>query len=85
MTNENTTIKMKQTAVEWLEDQIKNSKHYFHLMKEIQSRGTVAQPNIFEQAKEMENEQIKNAWLNSLTKGDYNSADEYYNETFKSE
>jgi hypothetical protein len=31
----------------------------------------------------MEKEQIENAWYNSLTKGDYNSADEYYNETFK--
>ena len=33
----------------------------------------------------MEKEQIKDAWINSLTKGDYNSADEYYNENFKSE
>jgi hypothetical protein len=33
----------------------------------------------------VEKEQIKNAWLNSLTKGDYNSADEYYNQTYKSE
>jgi len=33
----------------------------------------------------VEKEQIKDAWLNSLTKGDFNSADEYYNETFKSE
>jgi hypothetical protein len=41
--------------------------------------------NEFEKAKEMEKEQIKNAWLNSLTKGDYNSADEYYNQTYKSE
>jgi hypothetical protein len=39
----------------------------------------------FQQAKEMEKEQIKNAWLNSLTKGDYNSADEYYNENYKLE
>jgi arginine decarboxylase-like protein len=37
---------------------------------------------IIEQAKQMEKEQICNAWYNSLTKGDYNSADEYYNETF---
>lgn len=36
-------------------------------------------------AKEMEKEQIKDAWLNSLTKGDYNSAEQYYNKTFKSE
>jgi hypothetical protein len=39
----------------------------------------------FQQAKAMEREHIKNAWLNSLTKGDFNSADEYYNQTFKSE
>jgi hypothetical protein len=58
---------MKKTAVEWFYQRI--------LAKDIES--------VFEQAKEMEKEQIKNAWLNSLTKGDYNSADEYYNETFK--
>jgi len=33
----------------------------------------------------VEKEQIKDAWLNSLTKGDFNSADEYYNQTYKSE
>jgi hypothetical protein len=38
---------------------------------------------IINEAKEMEKEQIKNAWYNSLTKGDYHSGDEYYNETFK--
>jgi hypothetical protein len=58
---------MKQTAVEWLYQRI--------LAKDIKA--------VFEQAKEMEKEQIKNAWLNSLTKGDFNSADEYYNETYK--
>jgi hypothetical protein len=31
----------------------------------------------------VEKEQIKNAWLNSLTKGDFNSAEEYYNQTYK--
>jgi len=60
---------MKQTAVEWLYQRI--------LAKDIKA--------VFEQAKEMEKEQIKNAWLNSLTKGDFNSADEYYNQTYKSE
>jgi len=49
---------MKQTAVEWLEDQIKNSKYYFKLMVEINSRSTVSQSNIFEQAKEMEKKQL---------------------------
>ena len=30
----------------------------------------------------VEKQQIKDAWINSLTKGDYNSSEEYYNETF---
>ena len=62
---------MKQTAVEWLMDEYIN--------------GLTINLQIMKKAKEMEKEQIKNAWLNSLTKGDFNSADEYYNETFKSE
>ena len=60
---------MKQTAVEWLFEQIQKEKY----IEDID----------FEQAKEMEKQQIIDAWLNSLTKGDYNSAEEYYNETFK--
>jgi hypothetical protein len=60
---------MKQTAVEWLVEQYKKV-------------GGIS-ISMAEQAKEMEREQIKNAWLNSLTKGDFNSAEQYYNETFK--
>ena len=45
---------MKETAVEWLFKQISTSKHFYNLMEDIQSRSTVAQSNIFEQAKEME-------------------------------
>jgi hypothetical protein len=41
--------------------------------------------NHFHNFLEVEKEQIKDAWLNSLTKGDFNSADEYYNQTYKSE
>jgi hypothetical protein len=59
---------MKQTAVEWL-------------YSEWAKNGTIFLEDL-EQAKQMEKEQICNAWYNSLTKGDYNSADEYYNETF---
>ena len=62
---------MKKTAVEWLIEifNITNVKLSHHTL-------------IIEQAKEMEKEQIKDAWINSLTKGDYNSSEEYYNETF---
>ena len=57
---------MKQTAVEWLENQIKNSKYFYKLMEDINSRSTIAQIDIFEQAKEMEKEQIRDAYKCSI-------------------
>jgi len=66
---------MKQkTAVEWLVEQLKERGY----------AGDFPPHLLYEQAKAMEKDQIKVAWLNSLTKGDYCSAEEYYNETFKS-
>ena len=66
--------KMKQTAVEWLEKEL----NY------IEENVYTSYINLkIKQALEMEKEQIKDAWINSLTKGDYNSADEYYNKIFK--
>jgi phosphoribosylformylglycinamidine (FGAM) synthase-like amidotransferase family enzyme len=48
---------MKQTAVEWLIEQISSSKYFYNLMEEIQSRSTIAEHNgILHQAKEMEKE-----------------------------
>jgi hypothetical protein len=83
---------MKQTAVEWLENQIKTSKYFYKVIEDIQSRSTVAQSNIFDQAKEMEKEQIKNAYLKGYLEDVPNPssmqyyeplAEQYYNETFK--
>ena len=81
---------MKQTAVEWLIKQISSSKYFYNLMEEIESRSTIVQPNgILEQAKEMEKEQIIDAfvecWKENMPEG-YEckqSAEYYYNETFK--
>ena len=56
-----TTIKfsrMKQTSVEWLEEQLKNSKYFYKLMEDINRRSTIEQCNISEQAKQMEKEQM---------------------------
>ena len=76
-----------KTAVKWLEDQVKTSKHYFKLMEDIQSKSTVAQSNIFEQAKEMEKEQITYAHLigliTSMEMEATKQAEHYYNETYK--
>jgi hypothetical protein len=80
---------MKQTTIEWLGNQMKKSKHFYKLMEDINSRSTVAQSNIFEQAKEMEKEQITEAhtfgYVIGGGKGDLYNPEQYYNETFKSE
>ena len=69
---------MKQmTAVEWFNQQLVDRQNG--------NGDSRSRDEIIDQAKAMEKEQIKDAWLNSLTKGDYCSAEEYYNETYKSE
>ena len=75
---------MKQTAVEFLIEQISSSKYFYNLMEELESRSTVAHPNIFRQAKELEKEQI----IEAYDKGEFNQgcngdAEQYFNETFK--
>ena len=74
---------MKQTAVEWLFEQISSSKYYYKIMEDINSRNTVAQSNIFEQAKEMEKEQIMNSWVRGVVSENNVTAEEDYNKTYK--
>jgi HEPN domain-containing protein len=63
---------MKQTAVEWLR-------------KELLKRDMdISIKNLFEQAKEMEKQQIKDAYIDGeFTEGYGDDAEQYYNETFK--
>ncbi len=61
---------MKQTAVEWLIEQCPRIE-------------TIVAYNILEQAKEMEKEQIIDACKQCSYS--YEEAEQYYNETFKSE
>ena len=72
---------MKQTAVEWLIEQMM-------YQMEIRIENTTIGCDLFEQAKEMEKEQIEETYWESYKEGQYSgdkTADEYYNETFKSE
>jgi len=41
------------TSIEWLENELKKSIHYYRLVEDIESKSTIVQSNIFEQAKEM--------------------------------
>ncbi len=69
-------MEKKQTAVEFLLRELR-------IEDLAKSEQLSVVYHIINEAKAMEKEQIKDAWLNSLTKGDYNSAEEYYNETFE--
>ena len=59
-----------QTAVEWLKEQ------YY------QSEGKLTRHD-FEQAKQMEKEQLENAWYDGDEDGAIHEFEYYYNETFK--
>jgi hypothetical protein len=77
---------MKQvTAVEWLVEQLSSSKYIYNLMEEIECQSTIVQPNIFNQAKAMEKEQIENAYGDGLNahRTDFCNREEYYNKIYK--
>jgi hypothetical protein len=61
-----------KTAVEWLEEMFNNS--------EIPNSSM-----LFKQAKEMEKEQIMDAYKHNSMIRTISKAEQYYNETFKSE
>jgi hypothetical protein len=64
----------QQTAVEWLAQQINTAKWKF---SDITDRNEIIQ-----QAKEMEKEQIKNAWIATDNELQRIAAEEYYNRTY---
>jgi hypothetical protein len=64
---------MKQTAVEWFFWKL-------YVLKEVEYESIM---ELYEQAKEMEKEQIIDAC--NIDKRQYDNAEQYYNETFKSE
>jgi hypothetical protein len=69
---------MKQTAVEWLEEQMETWGHFPRWMRD----------DIVKKAKEMEKEQIKKAYYtgnDDFIDNPDREAEQYYNETFKSE
>jgi proteasome assembly chaperone (PAC2) family protein len=71
----------KQTAVSWLEEELK-----LILKKVILEGNSKLIESLFEQAKEMEEEQHGNTWDEAIDEDSrYNIFEQYYNETFKSE
>lgn len=77
---------MKQTPMQWMEEQLK-------MILPINQMNDLVIQDLFRQAKEMEKQQIFDAYYEGNTNGairvynrsmrDDKSAEEYYNETFK--
>jgi secreted Zn-dependent insulinase-like peptidase len=75
--NENQSIKIKQTAVAWIEDNIQSDMTFMEIM------------GLIRQAKAMEKEQIMDAYENGVSdenesnlSGLFTNAEQYYNETY---
>ena len=61
------------TAVEWLVEQLKERGY----------AGEFPPHLLFQQAKEMEKDQIMNSWVKGVISDGNKTAEQYYNETFK--
>ena len=68
---------MKHTAVEWLENEILNSDLKMKLQTGLKLFALI------KQAKEMEKQQIKNAYSFGIQDEYVIGSEQYYNETFK--
>jgi len=69
---------MKQTAVEWLIEKLKNVEY-----NPLQKNGySIAEERLYNQAKEMEKQQIIDAYDNGNRSFFEKSGKKYYNETF---
>ena len=81
---------MKQTAVEWLFEQLCSEKLSWNKDSNGKLFFDKITSDILQQAKAMEKEQIKDAWDNGWHEhmnppSTYITSVDYYNETFKSE
>ena len=77
---------MEQTAVEFIVDELNKEMGLISFVTGIEESYKSAILSIIQQAKEMEKEQIQDAY----NKGEFNQgcngdSEQYYNETFKSE
>ena len=74
---------MKQTAVEWFYIEMENLRVKAEITNMDGNDFIIAKVKLLNQAKEMEKEQIERAFIAS--KMTIKDAEQYYNETFKSE
>ena len=79
---------MKQTAVKWMANELLHLDHEFDMKLIDKNEYQTRRKQVTKQAKEMEKEQIIKAVIFGDERGiisTYLTAEQYYNETFKSE
>jgi hypothetical protein len=72
---------MKQTAVEWLKEQIAFKNNDERLLSRYNENFDLSK--LFNQAKEMEKQQIENCFMHGQYSVTIANGEQYYNETFK--
>jgi hypothetical protein len=71
-------METKQTAIDWLEEQVIDNKDIY-----IKGNTLMIPNDIFRKAKQMEKEQIMDAFVNGEhQQGFENESEQYYNETY---
>jgi hypothetical protein len=79
----------QQTAVEWLEQHIKELETKLFNFEVSPLESPTIREGLYKQAKQMEKEQIKDAWYNGGVNGmglfETNTGEEYYNKNYKNE
>lgn len=73
----------KQSSIEWLVEKLNESIGLTKFTKSCDEEYKIEILGLIEQAKEMEKEIIRTAYLDGMD-GEYNTSEQYYNETFKS-
>jgi hypothetical protein len=79
---------MKKTAVEWMANELLYLDNEYDMKFIDKNEYQIRRKQIIEHAKEMEKEQIMDAYLQGQYDGDTmrdTDAEQYYTETFKSE
>ena len=73
----------KQTAVEWLVNELKKSIHYQRVINEV-NQSSSQNKNVIDEAKQMEEEQIKDAYGDGINghRNDFCNRDEYFVKTY---
>jgi hypothetical protein len=74
---------MKQTAVEWYEKEINSLFEKYEAKQISRADFLIMKHNIFYPAKQMEKEQIKDAYDHHRCIGNFENGKQYYKETYE--